>query len=153
MSAFKNLDLKEKFQTGIGHIVRTALKRKNRVKVIPLGFAFNPNKSEGQPLGSIYIGEPIYFKRDGKQIYTSTGNLSFEDASPPYKNFFYCNSTPNTSFDNISFKAITDNGVPVTDHTQQFYIGDILAENLQICRQIALQNLPQSSLKENVKAL
>ncbi len=153
-SAYKNLDLKEKFQVGIGHVVRTALKRKKQVKVIPLGFAFNSNNAEKQPLGSIYVGKPIYFKKDGKQICTSTGNISFESASPSYRNFFYCNSSPNTYFgDDVPFKVITHNGVAVTDHTQQSYIGDILAENLQICRQMALQSLPQNPLKEDVITL
>ena len=154
MSAFKKLDLKKKFQVGVGHMIRTALKRKNRVKVVPLGFAFNPNNPEKQPLGSIYIGKPVYFKKVGKQIYTSTGNISFESASETYRKFFYYNNSPNVYFDDaIPYKVITNNGVAVTDHTQQAYIGDILAENLQICRQMSLQTLPKNSLKGDVVAL
>lgn len=149
-AAFKYLDLRKKFQAGVGHMVRTASKIKDRVKVVPLGFAFNLNKSEGQPLSSICIGEPVYFKRDGKKMFASVGNVSFDEASDSYKKFFYENNPVYERFSDIPFTLITGNGAPVVDHTQPLYIADVLAENLQICRRIAINNLPKSSLKDEI---
>ncbi len=151
MAAFKSLDLKKRFQAGVGHIVKTATKMKGRVKVVPLGFAYDPNKSEKQPLGSIYIGEPVYFKRNGREVLTTIGNISYEEASDTYKKFFYTNKAQYVNFNEMPFKVITDNGIPVTNPTQELYIADILAENLQLCRKFATENLPKSSLGAQVQ--
>ena len=80
MSAFKNLDLKRKFYPGIGRMIQSAARKKKRVKVVTLGFAFDKNKAGEQPLGSVYVGQPIYFRQgeDGNLLLQS-GSFAFSD--------------------------------------------------------------------------
>lgn len=94
MSVYRKKDLREKFQDGVGEMVRIAIKKKGKVKVVPLGFAFDKNKKEKQPLGSIYIGEPVYFNAQDEHITTSIGNLSPELAPPAYQRFFWDKDVP-----------------------------------------------------------
>lgn len=165
-SAFKWLDLKQKFQVGIGELVRQAARRKERVKVVPIGFAYNGNKKENQSLGSIYVGEPIYFIQIDKKLFVTTGNITEDIASPAYKQFFYrydvqenpgsqvdtgTGEQPTFMFvDNKYYKCITDANVPVIGKDVASYVADVLAENLQICRSKAIDMLPTSSLGKEV---
>lgn len=166
-SAFKWLDLKQKFQIGIGDLVRYAARRKERIKVVPIGFAYDKNKKEKQPLGSIYIGEPIYFIEKDKKLYVTTGNITEDVASVGYKQFFYRfgNLQVNLDFrvdsiageqptfmviDGTYYKCITDANIPVLGRDLAPYIADILAENLQVCRSNALEMLPRASLGKEV---
>lgn len=166
-SAFKWLDLKQKFQIGTGDLVRQAARRKERVKVVPIGFAYDRNKKERQPLGSIYIGEPIYFVERDKKLYVTTGNITEDVATPAYKHFFYRfgNLQGNPGFqvdsavgeqptfmfvDGKYYKCITDANVPVLGKDLAPYVADVLAENLQICRSNAIEMLPKTSLSKEV---
>lgn len=94
MATQTHLGLRDKFQPGVGSMVQAALRGKSRVKVVPIGFAYAANKKEKQPLGSIHIGEPVYFYRDGAQVLTSIGNATEDKASKPYQAFFWSKQEP-----------------------------------------------------------
>lgn len=166
-SVFKWLDLKQKFQIGTGDLVRQASRRKERVKVVPIGFAYDRNKKETQSLGSIYIGEPVYFIEEDKKLYVTTGNITEDVASPAYKHFFYrfgnLQENPGLHVDSSAgeqltfmlvdgkyYKCITDANVPVLGKDLAPYVADVLAENLQICRSNAIEMLPKTSLGKEV---
>ena len=139
LSAFKGLALRQKFQTGVGDIVRAALKRKESVKVVPLGFAYG--KKAKQRLGSIYVGKPVIFSRQGENTLVSVGNITPETASQPYKDFFWSNG------DFTPSKVMTHRRQPIKSADLSPFIADVLAENLSICREFALKQLPAVSLK------
>jgi hypothetical protein len=129
MSKFKELDIEHKFQTGVGKMIQLASTGKQRVKVVPLGFAY-----DGE-LGGINIGEPVYFKKDGKKILTSQGNIKGQK-NDPYQNFFEQGKA-----DEDGFYVITKNGTPVTDASRADYISGLLCQNLKICKEKALKSL------------
>lgn len=122
MCAFKYLDPEYKFQTGVADIVSQITKRKKQVKVVPLGFAY-----EGK-IGSIHIGEPIYFKKDGAHMLTTSGSVNSSFASKSYVDFF------KNSKEADDFRVITDHGKPVEDENISDYIAGVLCENLKICK-------------------
>jgi len=141
MSMFKDLELKNRFQPGIGGIIRSALKSKKQVKVVPLGFAYN-NKTQNF-LGSLYIGEPVYFKKNGGgEILVNQANIDINIAKGNYKKFWSENKQD-------AFKVITSNSEPVTGYEQGLYIAGLLCENLRICTEKAKIQLPEDSLSIN----
>jgi hypothetical protein len=95
LSAYKNRDLKDKFQAGAGLMVRMALKKKKRVKVVPVGLAYQTKSKDKTPLGSIHIGEPVYFtpQPDGS-LGMSVGNLTPDVAPPAYQKFLWSRTVP-----------------------------------------------------------
>lgn len=138
MGMFKLLDLKYKFQPGIAGIVRSALKQKESVKVVPIGFAYN-DKSKNF-LGSIYIGKPVCFKQDGDFIRVNNANIDLISATPSYKKYFSLNE------ENLhSTKIISDDGIPLKGREQNPYIAGILCENLKICTNLAKKQVPEKS--------
>ncbi|MBY0449622.1 MAG: 1-acyl-sn-glycerol-3-phosphate acyltransferase [Cyanobacteria bacterium] len=149
LSAFKGLALRQKFQTGVADIVRASLKRKERVKIVPLGFAYG--KKTKQRLGSIYVGEPVIFTRQGENTLVSVGNITPKNASAPYQQFFW----PGDDFNpfitlagsNTPFKVMTHQRKPIKNTDLSPFIADVLAENLTICRDLAQTQLPAVSLK------
>jgi len=138
MCTFKNLDLEYKFQTGIADTINKVTKTKNQVKVIPLGFAYK------KKVGSIHIGEPVYFKREGEQILSTRGNILSEFASPQYTNFF----GPDIDKRN-EFKIITKDGISVEGKDLSDYIAGILCENLKICKEEAKKAFYSSNNKND----
>ena len=138
MGMFKALDLKYKFQPGIAGIIRSALKQKENVKVIPVGFAYN-NKSKNF-LGSIYIGKPVCFKQEGDFISVNNANIDLLTATANYKQYFGLNEENQSSV-----KVISGNGVPIKGREQNLYIAGILCENLKICTNLAKNQVPEKS--------
>lgn len=145
MCAFKNLDLEYKFQTGIAETISKLTGAKKSVKVVPLGFAYNPKDKE--LLGSIHVGEPVYFKKQGQNILATKGNTDSPFASKAYANFF---KKPN--IDNDGFNVITKEGVPVNGKDLPDYIAGILCENLKICREEAKKAIDPTLIKGTPEA-
>ena len=69
-SAFKDKCLEEKLQSGIGEFVKTALKTKGRVRIVPVGIKYTKEKNS---FGNIFIGKPIHLKQEGKDIIYTEG--------------------------------------------------------------------------------
>lgn len=82
-----NRPLEEKFQRGIGRIVSLAARGKKRVKVVPLGFAYGRQKNDS--LGSIHIGEPVYFVPKGRQMYVNVASVDQDSASNQFRYYFH----------------------------------------------------------------
>lgn len=150
-----------RFQEGISGIISTLAKRKKRVKVVPLGFAFNvrmekeappetTNPEAPQPtakpkskkeklvpkqLGSVYVGEPVYFDLGGDgQVRFSPGNVSPED-SPKYAALFQDKVN-----DKEFMRPLKTTGQDVIRN-----INAILCENMTICKDKARDTLPKST--------
>lgn len=143
MSMFKSINLKDKFQPGIGGIVNKSTNLKKHVKVIPVGFAYNYLNQNF--LGSMHIGKPIYFISRKGQMYFNRANIEDNYAEPAYNKFFDTNVS-----DKKYFNVITNKGIPVKGKEVGLYIADILCENLRICTEKARQQLPKYSLKDDV---
>ena len=139
MGMFNDLDLKNKFQPGIGGMVRKALINKEQVKVVPVGFAYN-NKIESF-LGSIYLGEPVCFKSENDKVLVNQANIDLDFTNDIYKKFW--DYRQNSSDE---FKAISQDKSPVIGREQGLYIAGVLCENLRICIEKAKQQLPQNSM-------
>ena len=140
MSAYKNLDIKDKFQTGVADMVHLLVNKRDDVRVVPL--AFDYNKKSKPLLSSIYIGSPIIFKKEGTHVLSSSGNVSSSFTSDDYKNFF---NNPD-----IDYETITDKGIPVEGKNTVAYIGGVLCENLRICKEEAKAVLSKKSLGDKV---
>ena len=136
MGMFKDLDLIEKFQPGVGGMVRSAVIDKKQVKVIPVGFAYN-NKTKSF-LGSIYIGKPVCFKSENNEIFVNQANIEFDLAKDSYKKFW---NYKQKAID--EFRPILHKNIPVLGREQSLYIAGILCENLRICIEKAKRQLPQ----------
>jgi hypothetical protein len=139
MCIFNGLGLEYKLQTGVAEIIHGASKSKGRVKVVPLGFAYHKD------LGSIHVGEPIYFRRSGKNMLVTRGNIDSSFASQNYVDFF----TKSTA-DEDGFNIITTHGEPVTGEEIPDYMSGILCENLNICTEEAKRAISQCSPEEKV---
>jgi len=81
----RDLPFEERFQDGVSSIVKMITSRGKTAKVVPLGFDYGKDSSI---LGSIYIGEPIYFKQSGGKLLTNSANTSSEYASIGLKESF-----------------------------------------------------------------
>lgn len=138
--AGSKVPLKQKFQHGVAEMINKLAGKKDEVNVVPLGFAYN--KGSKKNLASIYIGEPVVFRKTCEGLTSSAGNIKSDFASEHYKNFFLK--------DNLNDKVITDKGIPVKEKELPAYISGILCENLEICKKEARKNLPSSSLNEKV---
>lgn len=67
-SLVKDTTLEERIQPGIAEIIKTALNRKNSVRIIPIGLSYTGEKNS---FGNIFIGKPIFFKKLKQEfIYT-----------------------------------------------------------------------------------
>lgn len=139
MCIFNGLGLEYTFQTGVAELIHGATRAKGRVKVVPLGLAYNKD------LGSIHIGEPVYFRRSGKNMLVSRGNMDSPFASQDYVDFF--DKTPTVE---DGFKVITTCGEPVTGGETPDYISGVLCENIKICTKEAKKAIFQCSHKEKV---
>lgn len=126
LAAFKDkpAELKNRFNPGIANIVNMACLYRERVKVVPVGFAYNDDNSS---LASIQIGKPVYFKAQSKGIGVSVGNLTDADTTENYKNFFAKAS------ENDFITIQSDKGsINANDKHMKQYIAGILAENLRV---------------------
>ena len=81
----KHLPFEERFQDGISGIINRILEMGKTVKVVPLGFSYGKEKNI---LGSMFIGQPMYFKKTGNEILTSSANVKSEFASESLKKSF-----------------------------------------------------------------
>jgi len=81
----KYLPFEERFQDGVSKIIKKITSAGKTVKVVPLGFDYD---SQTNILGSMFIGKPIYFKRTGEKILTSSSNIDSQFASEAYKKGF-----------------------------------------------------------------
>lgn len=122
------LPLKYKFQPGVSTIIRKALEEKEKVNVVPLGFAHSEKGS------AIHIGNTVsFFKRDGKYI-VSKGNLESQffdkDLAKMYKS---------------QEMTITDEGKEINYKNVVPYISGILVKNLECTVKEARNDLKNSS--------
>lgn len=69
-SSFINKPLEEKLQPGIAELVRTAVKSKNSVRIVPIGVYYTHDKNS---MGNIFIGKPMYFKKKGNDLVYTEG--------------------------------------------------------------------------------
>lgn len=137
--------LRERFQTGVGEMVRMASKRKKNVKVVPLGFSFN-TKEAAKKLGSIYIGEPIVFQRNATgQLTCSASNVTPEDATPSYVRVF---KKQLEDKENNPLRPFTEK-----DGDLGSPISGVLFENLRICKIKAMNNLPTENERDSDRLL
>ena len=81
----RDLPFEERFQDGISSIIERITSTGRTAKVVPLGFDYN---KDSQILGSIYIGEPIYFKKSGNRMLTNSANSTSEFTPAKFKDTF-----------------------------------------------------------------
>ncbi len=77
-SSYKDRPLANKIQPGIAAFVKSALRLKDNVKIIPIGIDYRRGKNN---LGHIHIGEPMEFNRTDKTsdiLYTIREKLTSE---------------------------------------------------------------------------
>lgn len=145
MAIFKDLSLKESCLEGINQITRIiASQKKGGVKVIPLGMGYKTTK-EGKKIGSIEIGKPIYFIKQGKKMLVNRANIAPDNTDTLHRRFFF--DAPNEQYIKMPqgiFRAILRDGDVIEKKDQDAFIGDILLENLDICHKKALQKLPDT---------
>jgi len=118
MSIFENLNPQWKFQSGIANIVKAVLKKKEQVKVIPLGFAYKKD------VGGINIGKPLFFKKEGRNILFKPGDVDKNTQDEKYVDFIN-NSTSRNGWYNI-----VENGEEINQREIGDYIAGILCESL-----------------------
>lgn len=63
------LPMEYKFQPGVSSIIKKVLEKKEKVKVIPLGFAHNKKGS------AVHIGDSIYFTKKDGEYFAEGGSL------------------------------------------------------------------------------
>lgn len=140
MYPFKGLDLKQRFQAGVAGIVQKATEKKERVKVVPIGFAYDdPVNSK---FYSIHVGEPIYFRKHNDEMMVTRGNVPQRGENPLV--YYFNGVSP------VDYRPLTDNGMVVDSKKSTPYIAGILCENLRICKDAALKALPTASLGGDV---
>ena len=131
MCAFSAFKPEWKFQSGIADIIiKTAMKKGKPVKVMPLGFAYK------KKTGSIYMGEPLYFKEvDGKIKFTK-GTVDEKLSAPELQ--YYVN---NTVADSEGYLPILNNGEEVKSRNSSKYIAAILCDNLKVAKKEAAESI------------
>ncbi len=148
MTSFRNLTLREKFQPGVADMIQVAARSKKRVKVVPLGFACKKG------LYSIEVGEPVYFKRDGKGLKTSTGSVTPENSGEDYRRFFWPEDRKaETEDDGLIWRTLTREGEPLGGRDLNRVISGVLCRNMEIAREKARKKLPKKSLGDDVNLL
>lgn len=135
LSAFGQMELKNKFQPGVSGIIYSLLKRNQKVHVIPLGFAYD--KKNNPKLSSIHVGEPLIFEKDSEHVLVNKGSLDSDFTKESYKKFFGdANDEP---------RVITEQGEPVLGKSVLDYMSGIMAENLRVCTEEAKAKIPKKS--------
>lgn len=130
MCAFKNMNPDWKFQGGISDIIKATAKKKDRVKVVPLGFAYNKD------ISSIHIGKPLYFKKDNDKILFTSGTVDEELSNNAYRE--YLDEIP---ADSEGYRPILEKGEQVPYRKSRDYISGILCDNLVVCKKMAAKSI------------
>jgi hypothetical protein len=178
LAGFTDASLEQRFQNGIGDLIRLAARNKKRVKVVPLGFAYPWGLRKR--VAAVQIGEPVYFMRRGQELLVSAGNLTPENTTAPYQRFFFNRepepgrmkrglltlkslvvtpkvqppyTQPFEEIDGERYKVITQNGKPVTGKPLKQLIAHIAYENLRVVRNEAKKSLPKGLLREKAQFL
>lgn len=131
----------ERFQYGIGKMVQSSLLDKKRVKVICLGTQYKDG------IGSLHIGNPIYFSKDGNSINVTKGNIT-SDSERTQNNSFYKKLSELSDDDTMT---ITHAGKPIDISNKQGnkfmsrVIAGILRADLHICTENAKKVLNLNS--------
>lgn len=131
MCAFPSLLPQWKFQSGVAEIIRIALNKKERIKVVPLGFAYNKN------VGGIHIGKPIYFKNFDNNIGFTKGTINKGVQDSDYIRFMDSSSP----IDKEGYHIIKSKGIAVPKEKSGEYIAGILCENLIACKHSAKESI------------
>ena len=140
MCGFKHLEPEWKFQKGIADIIRKAVTKKNRVKVVPLGFAYKKNTD------AIHIGEPLYFKKDGDRVLFTPGTFDTTANNPKYTEFVETTRAE----DSDGFRPILENGKDVNIKNCSEFIAGILCDNLVAGKKQAAESIKNvGSEKDN----
>lgn len=141
MSLFMKTSPQWKFQSGIADIIKTVAKRKNQIKVVPLGFAYNNN------IGGINIGTPIYFKKSGNNIVFKPGDVEPVLQDKNYTDFIQTSDSVDGWF------KITENGdaVPIKDCGE--YIAGILCESLTLSKKRAAESIKSAGTPSDTSTL
>lgn len=142
----KDLNIYERFQVGIGDLIRSVAEKKGRVKVVPLGFAYKKKRTgfKKEIFKSIFIGEPIFIAPKEKNMAISSSNVGAESDMINLKRFF--DKKPEMENKGISYYTFTKKGIPIEDrHQQSDLISLFLAENLRLCIEKAKKFLGRDS--------
>lgn len=67
---FPFLPMKWKFQAGVSYIIKKLVEIRDRIKVVPLGFAHKKD------LSAVHMGEALYFSKDGEKYKVSDSKKS-----------------------------------------------------------------------------
>ena len=161
MCAFKNMSPDWKFQSGIADIIKRLTDKKEQVKVVPLGFAYNKifeilykKKANRlglirmQDTGGIHIGEPIYFRKEKDSIQFTAGTIDKRYQAKEFTDFI---ETAEKSSD--GFYTITTNGDTVSAKDTSQYIAGILCENLVACKKQAADSIKNVGTIDDAKEI
>ena len=135
-----DLELFDRFQSGVPNLINKILAIKKNVTVVPVGFSYG-GKSKGangvrlgeKGLNGMSIGTPIEIKRIGEATTVSGGDILKSENSCLF-NFF------NKQKD-IADVPITSDGKPVKPEEISDYLKTILSENLEINSDLAKKKL------------
>lgn len=136
----KDLDLYSRFQDGVASLINKILGVKKQVRVVPVGFAYNPALQRK----NIQIGTPIMVKRDNGATSVTKGDIE-KDPECCLSNFF----KKNEGVENV---IITSEGIPVEPINIPIYLKTILSENLEINSNIAQEKV-QKPLSSDIEIL
>lgn len=160
----KCLDTKHQFQlrfsTGFGKYVLGALEKgKPRVKVVPLGLCYSQTNKK---LAALHIGDPIYFRLDQGKLCCSQGSLKAQNPASQSSEWLFHpthNALQATPFavpvhlDDQDYGIVHTRGTPLKSDRFVPVIAQILAENLDICRQQAVQIMGLRNSKDTMAAV
>jgi len=117
--------LEKRFQIGVGNMAKIIADNQNgKVNIIPIGFHHNTHSAKTST--NIVVGTPICIKKENNQYYSTAGNITAENTSENFKEFFYGSSKPS------QYKVIKNGNEKIPEHLTERYISGILAENLKI---------------------
>ena len=131
LGIFSFLPLSYKFQPGVSSIVKKVLDIKNKIKVVPLGFAHRHHDS------AIHIGAPVRFYKNEKGYIAGRGNADSDFFEPKLKDFYKAEESA----------VLTQNGTPIADRGVIPLISGILMANLTSCSKEAERDLLNSDKK------
>ena len=131
LAALTFLPMKYKFQPGVSAIIKKVLEVRDKIKVIPLGFAHNKKES------AIHIGDEVIFSKKDGNYFAGKGNAE----SP----FF--DADLKTLWEDNDSIMLTESGKPVQISNVVPIISGILMKNLECCSKEAKQDLNKDDKK------
>ncbi len=131
LAALTFLPMKYKFQPGVSAIIKKVLEVRDKIKVIPLGFAHNKKES------AIHIGDEVIFSKKDGNYFAGKGNAD----SP----FF--DADLKTLWEDNDSIMLTESGKPVQISNVVPFISGILMKNLECCSKEAKQDLNKDDKK------